>query len=93
MTRSYGINERVAADSDIDAAVESLRTLGYAVVDGGYSAGDLSGFSQGSAAPAAPGNPAAIERAASASSPVGKARCWIHRWCGPTKCHRRLWCR
>lgn len=47
MTRSYGINERVAADSDIDAAVESLRTLGYAIVDGGYSAGELGGFSQG----------------------------------------------
>jgi len=50
----------------------------------------LSGFSQASAAPA---NLAAIERAASASSPVGEARCWIHRWCGPNKCHRRLWCR
>ena len=36
MTRSYGINERVTTESDIDAAVESLRTLGYAVVDGGY---------------------------------------------------------
>jgi ectoine hydroxylase-related dioxygenase (phytanoyl-CoA dioxygenase family) len=47
MTRSYGINERVTADSDIDAAVESLRTLGYAIVQGGYSAGELGGFSQG----------------------------------------------
>ena len=46
MTRSYGINERVTTESDIDAAVESLRTLGYAVVDGGYSAGELGGLSK-----------------------------------------------
>ncbi|NOJ47791.1 phytanoyl-CoA dioxygenase family protein [Bradyrhizobium archetypum] len=46
MIRSYGINERVAANSDIDAAVESLSTLGYAIVEGGYSAGELSGFAQ-----------------------------------------------
>jgi ectoine hydroxylase-related dioxygenase (phytanoyl-CoA dioxygenase family) len=45
MTRSYGINERVPADNDIAAAVESLRTLGYAVVPGGYSADELGGFS------------------------------------------------
>ncbi len=46
MTRYYGINKRVAADSDIDAAMESLRTLGYAIVQGGYAAEELSGFSQ-----------------------------------------------
>jgi ectoine hydroxylase-related dioxygenase (phytanoyl-CoA dioxygenase family) len=45
MIKSYGIHQRVAAATDIDAAVESLRTIGYAVVDGGYSAGELGGFS------------------------------------------------
>ena len=47
MTRSYGINERVAVADDVDAAVESLRTLGYAVVDGGFTAEQLGAFSQG----------------------------------------------
>ena len=53
----------------------------------------LGGFSQGSAAPAAPASLAAIEHAARTSAPVSEARCWFHRWCGPDKCHRRLWCR
>ena len=44
-------------------------------------------------ASAGPADAAAIERAATAASPVATARCWFRRWCGPVKCHRRLWCR
>jgi hypothetical protein len=65
MTKSYGINQRVAADNDIDAAVESLRTLGYAVVDGGYSASELAAFSQGS-----------ILRVAPRTGPRAAPKCW-----------------
>jgi hypothetical protein len=43
----------------------------------------------------APGPAAAppILRAAAAASPAIEVRCSFRRWCGPTKCHRRLWCR
>ncbi|HEX9320510.1 MAG TPA: hypothetical protein VF913_00115 [Xanthobacteraceae bacterium] len=40
-----------------------------------------------------PANAVAISRAVGADSPVMEAGCWFRRWCGPTKCHRRLVCR
>jgi len=39
-----------------------------------------------------PATAVAIARAAWQTSPAAQARCYIRRWCGPTKCHRRLWC-
>jgi len=42
--RYYGISERVDIADECDEAVESLKTLGYAVVDGGYSAEELKVF-------------------------------------------------
>jgi hypothetical protein len=41
----------------------------------------------------APANALAIGQAVGTISPATRARCSIKRWCGPTKCHRRLWCR
>jgi hypothetical protein len=46
-----------------------------------------------SPASAAPANAPAIAQAAGAASPAAQAGCWFRRWCGPTKCHRRLVCR
>ena len=40
-----------------------------------------------------PANAVAISRAAATDSAMVEARCWFRRWCGPSKCHRRLWCR
>jgi hypothetical protein len=51
------------------------------------------GFVGVSGVSAAPVSAPAIEQAARAGSAVTKTRCWIHRWCGPQKCHRRFWCR
>lgn len=43
---TYGVKERAPEpDGALGAAVESLRLLGYAVVDGGYSQAELSVFS------------------------------------------------
>jgi ectoine hydroxylase-related dioxygenase (phytanoyl-CoA dioxygenase family) len=43
--RSYGISERVSVSDACDEHVEGLKTLGYTVVDGGYSAAELKEFS------------------------------------------------
>lgn len=39
--RSYGIHRRVTAENDIDDACETLSTLGYAVLEGGYTPAQL----------------------------------------------------
>jgi hypothetical protein len=39
-----------------------------------------------------PASAAAIAEAAGLVSPAAQARCYFRRWCGPVKCHRRLWC-
>jgi hypothetical protein len=46
-----------------------------------------------SAAALGPASAVAIGQAAGPGSPATSARCSIRRWCGPSKCHRRLWCR
>ena len=43
--RSYGVRDRVTADDDVSRAIETLRLLGYAVLDGGYSAAELDAIS------------------------------------------------
>lgn len=43
--RSYGISERVKISDACDEHVEGLKTLGYTVVDGGYSTAELKEFS------------------------------------------------
>jgi hypothetical protein len=40
-----------------------------------------------------PAGAQAIAQAAGAASATTEAGCRIRRWCGPEKCHRRLWCR
>jgi len=47
----------------------------------------------GPPASAGPANAPAIRQAVGAVSPATEAWCRIRRWCGPVKCHRRLWCR
>lgn len=42
----YGIREQTLSDTAIDRAIEQLRLLGYAIVDGGYSREDLALLSQ-----------------------------------------------
>lgn len=66
IAQSYGIRERVPVENAVDAAVESLRTLGYALVDGGYDEAELAAFSQAfdnahAAAHAAAGGRKALE--------------------------------
>jgi ectoine hydroxylase-related dioxygenase (phytanoyl-CoA dioxygenase family) len=39
--RSYGVKDRIPEGDEVAQAVESLRMLGYAVLDGGYSAEEL----------------------------------------------------
>ncbi len=51
------------------------------------------GWAGPSLASPGPAGALAIARAAGASSPAIEAGCRIRRWCGPEKCHRRLWCR
>ncbi|WP_395450914.1 phytanoyl-CoA dioxygenase family protein [Aminobacter sp. UC22_36] len=41
----YGIREQIQSETALDTASESLRLLGYAIVDGGYDAGQLARFS------------------------------------------------
>ncbi len=41
----YGILEQIQSTTDLDAACESLRLLGYAIVDGGYDSEQLARFS------------------------------------------------
>lgn len=45
-TASYGVLERNHASTAVETAVEAVRTLGYAVLDGGYSAAELAALSQ-----------------------------------------------
>lgn len=42
---SYGVRERTSVGSLLDEAVEQVRTLGYAVLDSGYSADELASLS------------------------------------------------
>jgi hypothetical protein len=51
------------------------------------------GWVDASLASLGPANALAIAQAAGADSPATEAGCRIRRWCGPEKCHRRLWCR
>lgn len=44
--RSYGILEQTSVTDDIDKAVESVRGVGYAVIDGGYDRGQVERFSE-----------------------------------------------
>lgn len=44
--RSYGVRDRVTADEPISRAVESLRLLGYAVLDAGYTSAQLDALSE-----------------------------------------------
>lgn len=41
----YGVREQVAVATAVDKAIESLRLLGFAVLDGGYSTTQLDAFS------------------------------------------------
>ena len=41
---NYGVRERVKSETALDLAIESLRTLGYATIDGGYSASEIETF-------------------------------------------------
>lgn len=43
--RRYGVHEQVSADDAVARAVEDIRLLGFAVVDGGYSEEELDAFS------------------------------------------------
>src|SRR5438445_178430 len=43
--RRYGVTEQTQAGTDIERACESIRQLGYAVIDGGYGAEWLSSLS------------------------------------------------
>ena len=38
---NYGVREQIASETELDLAAESLQTLGYAIVDGGYSRTEL----------------------------------------------------
>jgi ectoine hydroxylase-related dioxygenase (phytanoyl-CoA dioxygenase family) len=44
VTARYGVLAQTTAQSEIDRAVESLRIRGYAVIAGGYDAGQLNAF-------------------------------------------------
>lgn len=44
--RSYGILRRVAGGTELDEACETLSTLGYAVLDGGYSPAEINVLSE-----------------------------------------------
>jgi ectoine hydroxylase-related dioxygenase (phytanoyl-CoA dioxygenase family) len=44
-SKRYGVTEQISTTTDVDCACESLRRLGYAVIDGGYDANILSAFS------------------------------------------------
>jgi hypothetical protein len=51
------------------------------------------GWAGPSLASPSPAGAQAIVQAARAASATTEAGCRIRRWCGPVKCHRRLWCR
>ena len=42
----YGVREQVQSETAVDKACESLNLLGYAIVDGGYDAEQMSSFSE-----------------------------------------------
>lgn len=42
----YGVLQQHRSENELDIAVEQIKTLGYAVIDGGYSADDLHAMSQ-----------------------------------------------
>ena len=42
----YGIREQIQSETALDKACESLKLLGYAIVDGGYDAEEMSRFSK-----------------------------------------------
>lgn len=42
--RSYGVREALNCDSDAAAAIENLQSLGYAVLDGGYTSDQIAAF-------------------------------------------------
>lgn len=44
--RSYGIHRQVATENDLDEACETLSTLGYAVLDSGYTPPELDELSE-----------------------------------------------
>jgi ectoine hydroxylase-related dioxygenase (phytanoyl-CoA dioxygenase family) len=44
--KRYGVIEQAASGSDVEASCESIRHLGYAVIDGGYEAGWLNSISE-----------------------------------------------
>lgn len=44
--RRYGVKEQTPSNDGVDQAIESLRLLGYAVVDSGYSAAELDRFAE-----------------------------------------------
>ena len=46
MIRDYGITERITSQTSVETATESLKSLGYAVVDGGYTDKELSGLAK-----------------------------------------------
>jgi hypothetical protein len=51
-------------------------------------------FGAGPAAAApGPAHELKLAQAAAMYSPTTEARCYLRKWCGPVKCHRRLWCR
>ncbi|MGI9350703.1 MAG: phytanoyl-CoA dioxygenase family protein [Rhizobiaceae bacterium] len=46
MIRDYGISERTTSETSVELATESLKSLGYAIVDSGYSGDELSNFAK-----------------------------------------------
>src|SRR5260370_2284023 len=44
--KRYGVIEQTASENDVEYACESIRHLGYAVIDGGYEPGRLNAMSE-----------------------------------------------
>jgi len=44
--RLYGVNEQTKSESDVERACESIRQLGYGIIDGGYDAEWLTSLSK-----------------------------------------------
>lgn len=45
LSKSYGVIEQTASNTDVEYACESIRHLGYGVIDGGYESGWLDALS------------------------------------------------
>jgi hypothetical protein len=62
-----------------------------------YILAGIAALALGSTGPslAAPGpvDAPAVRQIADVGAPVTRVGCSFRKWCGPTKCHRRLWCR